>query len=135
MRYLHIFFLPVLLLLSSCSKDPVPANDNLIGVTKCKTYQRGGKSITCCLDSVLQDSRCPARALCIWQGMVVTRFTVSTSSSDHVITLSTLKFPPYAKDTLVAGFKIELLNVLPSPELDKPFNYKDYVAEVNITHP
>ena len=121
-----------LLAFVSCKKQPQTFNDNHIPVNKCQAFNRDGKILTCCLDSVIQDSRCPVNALCIWEGIAVARFKVSSQNTDHIITLATYKFPPYNKDTTVAGFKIEFINLLPKRELNKQFNYNDYVVELNV---
>ena len=135
MKYtITILFAAMLFVLVSCEKQEVVLlNENFIPVNECQSYAIDKQDLTVCLDSVTQDSRCPIDAVCIWQGIGITRFKFTTKNTDHLITLSTYKFHPYNKDTTLAGFKIELVNLAPQRELSKPFNYRDYVAEVNIT--
>ena len=133
MKYTTFFFIAVLAVyVVSCKKQHDNQDKNFIPVNKCRDFNTDGKTITVCLDSVLQDSRCPADAMCIWQGTGVARFKVNTQNSIHIITLATPTSPTHSKDTAVAGFKIEFINLLPNREMIKPYNYKDYVAEVKV---
>jgi hypothetical protein len=127
----YFISLIVLFILASCTKQSTQAGENYISVNQCQSYYNG--SVTCCLDSVIQDSRCPLNATCIWAGIGVVRFKVNVSTAAHTITLATFKFPPYPPDTIVSGFKIELVNLSAQKEMEKPFGYNDYIAEVKVT--
>ena len=117
---------------ASCKKDKA-FNENYIPVNKCQSFNKEGATLTCCLDSVVEDSRCPVNADCIWQGITIARFKISTQNKEHLITLATRKFLTYSPDTTIAGFRIEFIQLLPNAVLDKQFSYKDYIAEVKIT--
>ena len=108
-------------------------NENYIQVNKCQTYTIDNQNITLCLDSITQDSRCPIDVVCIWQGLAVARFNLKAQNKDHLITLATMKFAPYSRDTTIAGFKIEFIGLTPQTDTRKPFNYRDYIAEVKIS--
>ena len=134
----YIFYLlafPITLSFISCKKEKVDNNQNNIGINKCKSFTIDSKTLTCCLDSVLADSRCPVNAVCIWEGITIARFKVSTANSNQRITLALRKFSSYNKDTTLAGFKIEFINLVPHGEANKPFNYSDYIAEIKVTRP
>ena len=138
MKYSNLLLIAVLLLsLASCKKQVQPANEinfpGSLALNKLESFDIDGETLTCSLDSVLQDSRCPINANCVWQGMAVARFNVSHDNTQSAITLGTIKFGPYDTNSTVAGFKIELVGVSPYPELGKPANYNDYVAKVKIT--
>jgi hypothetical protein len=128
---IYLICIVTLFFFATCKKNSLTLNENYIPVNKCQSYYND--SFTCCLDSVLQDSRCPIYAVCIWQGIAVARFKVNTSNEAHSITLATWKFQSYVKDTTIAGYKIELVNLSAQKEIGKPFGYNDYVAEVKIT--
>jgi len=128
---IYLSCIVVLFLFATCKKDTATLNQNYIPVNKCRTYYND--SISICLDSVLQDSRCPVNVVCIWQGIAVARFKVNTSNTEHLITLANWKFQSYIKDTTVVGFKIEFINLSGQTEATKSFGYKDYVAEVKVT--
>lgn len=120
----------------SCTKEPSPISyRNLIPVNKCQSFDTTGELLTCCLDSVIQDSRCPIDAVCIWQGIAVARFTVSSKNENHVITLATSNFATFKRDTTLAGFKMEFVNLEPPNSMSNQPKYSDYVAEVRITKP
>lgn len=123
----------MLFIFASCKKEYKANNENFIPVNKCQAFNSNETIITCCLDSVLQDSRCPINAVCIWQGIAVARFKVNVQTSHHIITLATSKFQPYNNDSTVAGFKIEFINLLPQIELNKSINYNDYIAQIKLT--
>jgi len=116
---------------ATCKKEAATPGKEYIPVNQCQSYY--ADSITCCLDSVLQDSRCPVNAICVWQGIAVARFKVKAPGTAHTITLATWKFQSYLKDTTVSGFKIEFVNLNGQNNATKPFGYNDYVAEVKVT--
>ena len=67
-------------------------------------------------DAVVSDSRCPANAVCIWQGAATAAFSFTKNGDTHRFNLSTLTMKPgYTKDTIIAGYKIEFINLLPYP--------------------
>ena len=121
--------------LISCKKEPAPLNPNYIPVNNCRSFSIGGKTLTLCLDSVIQDSRCPRNALCIWQGLAAGRFSASVEGENQVVTLATVKLTGYNNEAVVEGFKIEFIDLTPHAELNNPFSYNDYVAEVKVTKP
>lgn len=123
----------VFLGVESCKKLSAQLKENFVSVNKCQTLNTDGIKVTCCLDSVIQDSRCPQNVVCVWEGIAVARFTVNAQNTAHVFTLSTTTFEQYSRDTIVAGFKFEFINLLPRKEEDKPVKYKDYIAEVKIS--
>jgi len=121
--------------LVSCKKEPAPLNNNFIPVNNCRTFAIAGKTLTLCLDSVIKDSRCPLNALCIWQGFAAGRFSATVQNENEVVTLATVKWEGYNNEAVVEGFKIEFIKLTPQAELNKPFNYNDYIAEVKVTKP
>ncbi|MCW3091003.1 MAG: hypothetical protein JWP81_2072 [Ferruginibacter sp.] len=134
MKSLASFLISLLaIMVISCKKEPTLVSEDLIPVNDCRVFNLGGDLLTCCLDSVIQDSRCPENAVCIWQGVGVARFSVNMQSKEHFITLATDNVLHYRKDTSLAGFKIEMINLLSGKDLHVPFTYDQYVAEVKIT--
>jgi hypothetical protein len=131
--FFTIFPVAIVFAFVSCNKEELPISENFIPINTCQSYTVDSKKLTLCLDSIIDDSRCPVDAVCIWQGMGVARFKLNAENMDHIITLATLKFAHYNRDTTIAGFKIELINLSPQSKVNKPVSYKDYVAEVNVT--
>lgn len=97
-------------------------NDTLDLVYKNCLYDADRKSYIC-LDSVLTDSRCPSDVICVWAGEAIARFKIEKYDS----------FPVYmdlkegVKDTVVFGYKISFIKLLPYPisvHQTKPEEYK-----------
>ena len=88
-----------------------------------------------CFDAVISDSRCPANAMCVWQGTVVAKFIFTKNSQAHTLELSTLDMPPtYNKDTVLMGYKIEFITLAPYPgTVPFPIPDNQKKAEVKIT--
>lgn len=123
-------------LLAACSK---PVNDddtgNFIRLHECKPLP-GSNDMRLCFESVLTDSRCPSDVVCIWQGTAVARFSIEKNDARiHELTLSTNGVAPYRRDTTVAGYKIEFINLHPYPQTNRtsPVPDNEIKAEVKIT--
>ncbi|HET9825484.1 MAG TPA: hypothetical protein VFP87_09120 [Chitinophagaceae bacterium] len=100
----------------------------------CSQGKFGSQHVQICFDSLLQDSRCPIGAMCVWQGTAVVRFGFTVNDSRANITLSTLNLPgSYHSDTTLMGYKIEFLNLQPFPQINVPRNVSDYKADLKIT--
>ena len=87
---------------------------------------------------MLEDSRCPAGALCIWQGRAVAKFSFIVDKDQRPVTLTTLNLPligipRFPSDTILMGYKIEFVNLLPYPEINKSHDISEYRAELKIT--
>lgn len=119
--------------LAACKKPALRVNDNLIPVNECRTFPKETAELTCCLDSVLEDSRCPVDVTCVWEGIAVARFKVKIQNTDHLIMLATTSHPPYKKDTVLAGFNITFVDLKPHRDSRKPLQYGEYAAEVSVT--
>jgi hypothetical protein len=75
-----------------------------------KTFSQ--ERITLCFEEVIQDSRCPVNAFCIWGGMATAKFTFTRKNNDHVLILN------LNRDTVVDGYKIRFADLLPYPKLN-----------------
>lgn len=118
----------------SCTKSVVlkEGNDGL------KLHECGilaGDDLKLCFEAVISDSRCPANAMCIWQGTAVCKLTFTKNSQTHTLQLSTLDMPPtYNKDTVLMGYKIEFVNLSPYPgTVPDPIPNNQKKAEIKIT--
>ena len=94
-----------------------------------------GDNVKLSFDALVSDSRCPANAMCIWQGAATATFTFTKNSHDNRFNLSTVTLPPnYTKDTIIAGYKIEFVNLLPYPgTVADPIPDSQRKAELKIT--
>ena len=123
---------------SSCSKS---GNKRLTeGTIELKLHESAegnlnGKFVKLGFDAVVSDSRCPANAICVWQGAATATFSLSKNGSNHRFNLSTITMEPnYKKDTIIEGYKIEFMNLLPYPgTFTPPAPDSDVKAELKIT--
>ena len=85
--------------------------------------------------AVVSDSRCPANAMCIWQGAATATFSFTKNGDSHRFNLSTIKMEPnYTKDTVIAGYKIEFIHLLPYPgTFTPPAPDSEIKAELKLT--
>lgn len=132
MKKLVILEILVILLTVNCQKD----NNYLIqsqtfelkyGETKINTDY--GLSIS--LDSVLNDSRCPSKAVCVWAGNAEVRFVYLKDNNSVKFVLNTL--PTFRTDSLINGYRIKLINLSPYPEIAGSIKQSEYKAEITIT--
>src|SRR5688572_22930596 len=94
-----------------------------------------GDKVKLGFDAVVSDSRCPANAMCIWQGAATASFSFTKNGDTHHFNLSTITWKPeYTKDTIIAGYKIEFINLSPYPgTVADPIPDSQRKAELNIT--
>ena len=84
-----------------------------------------------CLDSVLNDSRCPTGVYCIWEGNAEVRLKFEKQNDKPVLfNLNTnMRFPT---DTIVGGYKFTLIGLSPHPSIENKILQKDYKAEIVV---
>jgi len=90
-------------------------------------------NISILLDSVLTDSRCPIGMECIWAGNASVRFIFSSSNITKPFILNTLT--SFRTDTLIEGYRIKLIDLIPYPQAELVIQQVDYKAEIEITTP
>jgi hypothetical protein len=84
-----------------------------------------------CLDSVLNDSRCPIGAECFWAGNAEIRLRYFESNTEPVyFNLNTLLQP--SSYTSFDGYKFTLIDLSPYPATGHSIEQKDYKAKILI---
>ncbi len=130
---LILFEVLVLVLLSFC-KDEQGQNTFVLDkpfelkygeVIKNTEYQ-----ISIVLDSVLNDSRCPTGAQCVWAGNGAVRFVFTSANTIVPFVLNTN--PSLRTDSLIGGYRIKLNKLTPTPVLGVVIKPADYKAEIEI---
>lgn len=122
----------IFLILFSCKKNLEPGSRSSVSLKYC--IENKSDDIKVCLDSVIEDSRCPKEGVCFWQGTAIAKFSVTVNDQEQPVTLATYTrrgFPP--SDTVLMGYKIEFLDLLPYPEISKTHDMSEYKAELRIT--
>lgn len=73
-----------------------------------------------CFDSLIEDSRCPIGAECIWSGTAVVQVTFHEKNKAHTFRMSQQGFPRvgYPHDTTIAGYKIVFSDLKPYLDLN-----------------
>ena len=110
-------------------------NDTLkikIGTTVWDNQHTSGLSF----DSVVAESRCPADVVCVWAGYAAGKFTFRDATNEYTFTLSTINLnqPLLKRDTVVNGYKITLINILPYPDTRIKINPHERFALLRVTH-
>jgi hypothetical protein len=109
------------------------AFSNYIYYNNCSETSYENDDVSICLDSLIEDSRCPKGVVCDWEGIAIVKFLFTVNQQQSEIILSTLNWPGYPSDTTLMRYKIEFINLLPYPDINKTTNISDYNAEVKIT--
>jgi len=95
----------------------------------------GEGDLRLCFESVISDSRCPANAVCAWSGTAIAQFSIEKNDARiHELTLASPLPVSQSRDTIVAGYKIEFINLYPYPgTVPMPVPDSEIKAEVKIT--
>jgi hypothetical protein len=143
MRFVTVLFsLLLTIAFVSCKKSFQRNNTNKIQINSstniswktCSQTTYKSDVLKICFDSLIEDSRCPIGAECIWQGVAVVKFSFSVNNNHHDLIMSPQHSPLFfPSDTSLMGYKIEFLNLQPYPEVGKENNLSDYRAELMIS--
>ncbi len=84
-----------------------------------------------CLESVINDSRCPTGAYCFWEGNATVRFRLDKGDNKPLLfDLNTHR--GFTADTIISGYKFSLAGLDPYPTLNHKTDPKDYKAQLVI---
>ena len=123
------------LLLSGCGTDPAGPSAPLgstfrLGVGESVSIQ--GSGIELGIDQVLDDSRCPADALCVWPGTArIQAWYRSSGSARRPIELLTFPKAPVPID----GYLVDVFALQPFPYSNVRIDPRGYVATLVVRHP
>ena len=121
----------------ACSKSGVKLREGTVELMfkNCTEGKISGTRQILCFDQLISDSRCPANAMCVWQGTAVARFSLTRNGEKYSFVLSILAMPgTYNKDTTLFGYKIEFVNLTPYPgTTPQPVPAEQMKAELKIT--
>ena len=132
-----LLFTTLTAFVNSCSKSNDKFRDGIIELkfSDCEKGNIAGDDLKLCFNAVVNDSRCPANAVCIWEGAATASFSFTKNGDTHRFNLSTITMKPsYSKDTVIAGYKIEFINLSPYPgTVTGPISDSQRKAELKIT--
>lgn len=134
---LFILFITLTAFVISCSKSGVELKEGTLNLAlkKCAEGKINGDKLSFCFDSLVSDSRCPANAMCVWQGTAVAKFSLTKNNETSSFELATINMSPnYHKDTTMMGYKIDFINLSPYPgTVPTPIPADQIKAELKIT--
>ncbi|MFI5131329.1 MAG: hypothetical protein ACHQFX_15110 [Chitinophagales bacterium] len=135
-QILLIGSIAVIALFYSCEKKHFDTTASIkITLYTCKNPVISGDQVNICFDSLLTESRCPIYADCIWRGFAAGKFSFSANGKSHSIRLSEFAVDGmFRKDTILAGYKIEFIDLEPYPgTVSEPVPADKIKAEIKIT--
>ena len=91
--------------------------------------QADGPSIL--FQKIQEDSRCPAKANCLWEGQAIIILADAAGEADQIDVTMRKGHPDMAVGTM-GGYSIQLLKVSPYPESGVKIEDKEYVIELRI---
>lgn len=95
-----------------------------------RTVVLPGNTAQLSFQAVKEDSRCPGGAMCVWAGSapVVLRFQKST-----IDTVATLDAAQEARELVAGGYRIEIRELKPHPQVGQSFPKSDYCLVVRAS--
>ncbi len=136
MKSRFIILLLVLILFSSCSSfDQIEqyktSNDTMtINLNQVCFNEKYGIKLQ--FDSIINDSRCPIGALCLWEGNAQIQFSLISKNKKHdKFYLNT--HSAFTQDTIIHGIDYKLVNLLPHQKLGNTTNPQLHLAVVVAT--
>ena len=112
-------------------KSSLPLNDT-IEIANSETKYNYENNLVLRMDSVLNDSRCPSNVQCVWEGNAEVRFLFTVDSIQTDFVLNTHGGNNFNSDTVISGYSIKLLNLLPYPENPGEILQVEYYSEVMV---
>jgi hypothetical protein len=85
-----------------------------------------------CMDSVVNDSRCPIGAMCFWAGMATVRFKFQKYNEAPIYFNLITQVPTY-NYKIIDGFRFTLIDLTPYPSLKNHKEQCGYKAKLVVT--
>jgi hypothetical protein len=89
----------------------------------------GGVSLR--FDTVLEDSRCPMNAMCVWAGQAIVQVTVIESDRERRAEIRS--DPPASRTARVGDLRLEWQQLEPYPVAGRPMTPSEYRLTVRVT--
>jgi hypothetical protein len=82
---------------------------------------------------VIEDSRCPASVVCVWQGNGAIRLDITTGGGAQSVTLNTAGAFNSPREGSAAGYTFTLLELDPQPQTTAAIPPQQYRATIRVT--
>jgi len=127
----------VLLVLACNSSPTAPGSSNLARDTTI-VLQFGSSNqvdtgLRVSFAQVVEDSRCPASVVCVWQGNGAIRLDITTGSGTQSATLNTAGGTAFPREASVAGYTFTLVELDPQRPTPDPIPLQQYRATIRVT--
>ena len=122
---LSCLFLPIVC--HDLGTQPEPPKDSIVTLSYGESAIAGSLSLT--FVDVEEDSRCPAGAVCIWEGNA--RIVVRLARDDKQI-LADFNSTVGARVVTFEGYTIELKDVAPYPTVDSQIDKQQYIVRLKV---
>ena len=127
----------LILIFISCKKNATTAYGTAIPLYSCNNNSSDRTVPYICFDSLINDSRCPEDAVCIWAGYVMIKTTFHENGNTHSfrMILPDLKNFGAVNDTTINGYRVVFKDLMPYPNTRKPAPLPvDIKATIVIIH-
>ncbi|MFT3702300.1 MAG: hypothetical protein QM802_08020 [Agriterribacter sp.] len=135
MKFTPLLILVVVLSISvACKKNAqrkIEPGHYILSVNECANPVIADDQLNICFDESVAECRCPEGAECIWAGYASGRFSFTKDGHTDSFILS---IPTLTRDTIISGYKIELIDITPHPTTSpQAFTVTKRKAELRIT--
>lgn len=130
----YLFLIGFAFVLTLCQKDAI-VNDSLplnteVTIANNTILSNDDENIKLKMVEMKEDSRCPTKTDCFWEGDAAPLFTFYENDREHLFNLHTTLLP---KDTTLGKYNIRLIKVLPIPENPGIIPANQYKSVIFIT--
>ncbi|MDD2797166.1 MAG: hypothetical protein PHV20_01090 [Bacteroidales bacterium] len=137
MKTLLFLSLSFLGLINGCHEQKplnVPQQGDTISIGYKERYSNTTNDITLKFDSVLEDSRCPDGATCVWAGNAKVQLVLGLNNKKDTFALNTNANMPSGDNFVTAnGYKISLIDLSPHLKLNEDIHLpQSYRVEISI---
>ena len=132
--FLLILF--ILFFVSHCLKNPFTSDSNFslndtLSVKYNETLYNSDLNISIKFNALNSDGRCPIGWKCFWEGNAAVTFLFYDNGDVSELLLNT--YYDFRTDTLINGYNIELIDLLPYPKENSAYAEEDYKAVIMIS--
>lgn len=81
---------------------------------------------------IIEDSRCPMGAVCVWEGRVIAKVNI-VKDSKQWNDVELIMRPGHREFKVIDGYKITLINVEPYPKVKEKIDLSEYVITLVVS--
>lgn len=104
-----------------------------VGLRPGQSAQSPAEQISVTFTSVVEDSRCPRGARCVWEGNAGVALLLAAPGGSAAVVLNTSG--RFDREASRFGLTLRLLDLSPLPGADAPVASGEYTATISVTRP